>query len=572
MKSVKLLLVSTLSLSLVGCGQTAETPKTETKESVATTYEQVPVANRIQAHMDFLADDLLKGRNTATPEYEIAAHYVASQLGQYGVKPAGVDGTWFQPVTFVESTLDQESVSMSYTVNGEEKPLTFIDDGIVTANPISESESVSAEVVFVGYGIEADALGHNDYAGLDVKDKIVMLLSGRPGHFPSEEGAHLSSNRSKLQTAVKHGAIGIVGIHTPLAEMRFSYDRIKNFIRRPGLTWKNADGIAHGHDQQIKARGYLSMQAAGRIFTDAGQDLNVIFKQLENQEIPAPMELGIQMSFSYKTSHSETVSNNVIGVIEGSDPVLKNEYVVYSAHLDHIGESQPRETNPAFSVGDEEKEQDLINNGALDNASGVAVMLETARQFATKAPSKRSILFAAVTAEEKGLLGSSYFANNPTVPKNSMVANINLDMPMILYPFGDIIAFGAQHSTMATMVEEAAAKLDLKLSPDPMPEQAIFTRSDHYSFVQQGVPSIFLVPGWESKDPDINGGEVFQTFLRTHYHRPSDDLNLPINYEAAETFTMVNYEIGNEIANSNEKPRWNEGNFFGELFTQPASE
>ena len=215
--------------------------------------------------MDFLADDLLKGRNTATPEYEIAARYVASQLGQYGAKPAGVNGTWFQPVTFVESTLDPESVTMSYTVNGEEKALTFIDDGVVSANPVSESETISAEVVFVGYGIEADALGHNDYANIDVKDKIVMMLSGRPGSFPSEEGAHLSSNTSKMLTAVKHGAIGIVGIHTPLAEMPFSYDRIKNFIRTPRLTWKNADGKVSGHDEQIKARGYLSMQAAGKV-------------------------------------------------------------------------------------------------------------------------------------------------------------------------------------------------------------------------------------------------------------------------------------------------------------------
>ena len=567
MKYLKPLLILITTLALLGCGQTSD-PKQTTTEEVKPASNPVLMAKRIEAHMQFLADDLLKGRDTASPEYEIAARYVASTLKQMGVEPGGENGSWLQPVTFVRSTIDKESVSMSYTINGETTPIEYIEEGIVSSNPLSEQETITAEVVFVGYGIEAPSLGHNDYDGIDVKDKIVMILAGRPASFPSEEGAHLSSNNTKMLTAVKHGAIGIVGIHTPYQEMRYSYNRIKNYTGRPSLTWKNSDGKVHGHDEQIKARAYLSMPSAGKIFAAAGHDLNDVFKQLENNEVPLPLELGMQMSFDYKTSHTEIVSNNVIGIIAGSDPVLKNEYVVYSAHLDHIGVRERPDTTSPFTVGDTE---DLINNGALDNASGISVMLETAREFVTRSPPKRSILFAAVTAEEKGLLGSSYFASNPTVTQSSMVANINLDMPMILYPFGDIIAFGAQHSAMSRMVENALTKMDLKLSPDPMPEQAIFTRSDHYSFVKQGVPSIFLVPGWESKDPDIDGGKVFQTFLRTQYHSPSDDLNLPINYESATTFTMVNFEIGKEIANSSEKPRWNEGNFFGDLFTKPAT-
>ena len=193
-------------------------------------------------------------------------------------------------------------------------------------------------------------------------------------------------------------------------------------------------------------------------------------------------------------------------------------------------------------------------------------MIETARMYMEqKQRPKRSILFVAVTGEEKGLLGSNYFAHYPTV-KGDMVANINLDMPMILYPFGDVIAIGAQHSTMWDNVTQAAAEYDITLSPDPMPEQALFTRSDHYSWVKQGVPSIFLVPGFKSKDSEIDGGKVLGMFLQKHYHKASDDVNLPINYDAGLTFTKINFSIGVNIANADEAPRWHDGNYFGETF------
>ena len=215
------------------------------------------------------------------------------------------------------------------------------------------------------------------------------------------------------------------------------------------------------------------------------------------------------------------------------------------------------------------EEEDKINNGALDNASGVSILLETARLLSNmpKAP-KRSILFVVVTGEEKGLLGSSYFANNPTVPVMSMVANVNLDMPLILYPFADVVAFGSTHSSLGTIVETATNKIDISLSPDPMPEQALFTRSDHYSFVKQGIPSVFLMTGFKSTDENINGGEVFGDFLKNHYHQHSDQLDLPIRYDAAAKFALVNMMIGLEIANQDQRPTWNKGDFFGKTFAE----
>jgi Zn-dependent M28 family amino/carboxypeptidase len=245
-----------------------------------------------------------------------------------------------------------------------------------------------------------------------------------------------------------------------------------------------------------------------------------------------------------------------VGVLEGSDPELKNEYVVFSAHSDHIGFAKT-------------VKKDNINNGAMDNASGTSVMLETARLFSEmEEKPKRSILFVSVTGEEKGLLGADYFARNPTVPVTSMVANVNLDMPILTYEFADVIAFGANHSDLQESVEKAAANANIELSPDPWPEQALFTRSDHYAFVKQGVPSVFMVPGLKSKDPNVDGSKVFGQFLSMHYHKPSDDINQPFNWNAAETFTKVNAQIGWTLANQKNKPKWNDGDFFGNTFSK----
>jgi Zn-dependent M28 family amino/carboxypeptidase len=225
--------------------------------------------------------------------------------------------------------------------------------------------------------------------------------------------------------------------------------------------------------------------------------------------------------------------------------------VILSAHLDHIG------------IKDNAKPgEDRINNGALDNASGIATLLEVARGFKnTKMRPKRSIILLAVTGEEKGLVGSDYFANNPTVKKADIAADVNLDMPVLLYPFTDVIAFGADRSTVGEAVKLAAGRVGVALSGDPMPDEGLFTRSDHYRFVEQGVPSVFLMTGFQ------NGGEkAFTTFLKTNYHHPGDDLNQPIDYQAAAKFALVNYEIARELANQPARPVWKKGDFFGGTF------
>ncbi|RYD49895.1 MAG: M20/M25/M40 family metallo-hydrolase [Sphingomonadales bacterium] len=244
---------------------------------------------------------------------------------------------------------------------------------------------------------------------------------------------------------------------------------------------------------------------------------------------------------------------NVLGIIPGSDPKLKDEYIVISAHLDHIGKGRAGGS-------------DTIFNGAMDNASGVATMLEAARAFATsgKAP-RRSILFVALAAEEQGLLGSDFLARNPLIGNGKFVANVNLDMPILLYDFQDVVAFGAEHSTMGPIVSAAAAKMGVTLSPDPVPSEKLFLRSDHYSFVKQGVPSVFLVTGFK------NGGEkAFREFEKSHYHQVSDDLSLPFDWKAGAKFAKINYLIARELADTDKAPLWYEGNTYGNRYAKKA--
>lgn len=264
--------------------------------------------------------------------------------------------------------------------------------------------------------------------------------------------------------------------------------------------------------------------------------------------------MGITATISYQSTHSSVTSPNVVGVLEGADPVLKNEYVLLSAHTDHIGVAEHIELG------------DKINNGAMDNAAGVSTLLEMAHQITqSDQRPRRSMLFAMVTAEEKGLLGSDYFAHNPTVPIDSIVANVNLDMPVLTNAFDQLIGFGAQHSSLWGVIERAVATENMKLIPDPMPEQGIFVRSDQYSFVKKGIPAVFLVTA-DKADMIFDEHEISsQEFMIEHYHKPSDQLDLPINYDVAAQFVAINRVIATEVANTDERPQWNQDSFFATI-------
>lgn len=513
-------------------------------------------ASRIKSHLRFLSDDLLEGRDTGARGHEIASLYIAAEFEKYGLTPAGDDNTYMQRVNFVQANIDQSSVKLSLTGSQGDMTLSYPKQFLTYPDPLQETTKMAGKLVFVGYGIVAPELQHNDYQDINVKGKVVVALSGKPKSFPSEEGAHFGSSREKLRHASENGAVGFITISTPTGEKVRPYQNLLNYLHTPAVRWLDKDGNPSGVYPQIKGSAYFSKEAAELVFTDAEQNLEQIYAMLEKDESPKGFDLAVDIQLESKSSHKSISSPNVVGILEGSDPSLKNEYVVYSAHSDHIGFAKT-------------VKKDKINNGAMDNASGTSVLLETARLFSQLDESpKRSILFVAVTGEEKGLLGSDYYAQNPTVPLGSMVANVNLDMPILTYEFADVIAFGSDHSDMKSSVAKAAEKIGLELSPDPMPDQALFTRSDHYSFVKQGIPSVFLVPGFKSADPDIDGSKQFSHFLKTNYHKPGDDFSQAFNWKAATKFAEVNYHIGLTLANQTQRSSWNEGDFFGDTFSK----
>jgi Zn-dependent M28 family amino/carboxypeptidase len=525
-------------------------------EQVQHTSEISADASRIKSHLRFLSDDLLEGRDTGARGHEIASLYIAAEFEKYGLTPAGDNGTYMQRVNFVQAYIDQSSIKLSLTGSQGDTTLSYPKQFLTYPNPLEETTQMAGKLVFVGYGIVSPELQHNDYQDMDVKGKIVVTLSGKPKSFPSEEGAHFGSSREKLRHASANGAVGFITISTPRAEKVRPYQNLLNYLHTPAVRWLDKDGHPSGVYPQIKGSAYFSKEAAELVFADAEQNLEQIYGMLEHDESPKGFDLPMEIQLESKSTHKAISSPNVAAILEGSDPSLKNEYVVYSAHSDHIGFAKT-------------VKKDKINNGAMDNATGTSVLMETARLFSQldERP-KRSIVFLAVTGEEKGLLGSDYYAQNPTVPVGSMVANVNLDMPILTYEFADVIAFGADHSDMKNSVAKAAEKIGLELSPDPMPDQALFTRSDHYSFVKQGIPSVFLVPGFKSVDPEIDGSKQFSHFLKTNYHKPGDDFSQAFNWKAATKFAEVNYHIGLTLANQEQRSSWNEGDFFGDTFSK----
>ncbi len=511
-----------------------------------------PSPDAIRAHMTFLADDLLEGREAGTRGYDIAANYVAAQYALLGVKPAGDKGGYLQRVPLAAYRNAAEGALSITGPDGKTQALTFGEDYLPSAQAQASAVSVTAPLVFAGFGVVAPDQGRDDYAGLDVKGKIVVLMSGAPSSFQTEERAHYGNLNVKRALAAKRGAVGVITMPTSSGEKRRPFERGVSGYRDWRMTWREANDVGHVRAATAPSLASIGLKGAAKLFAGAPVALDAV---LADAETPAGLVKGFDLPFKASVSLASEIekrdSSNVVGLIEGSDPTLKAQMIILSAHLDHIG------------IKDDAKPgEDRINNGALDNASGVATLLEVARGFKeAKAKPRRSILLVAVTAEEKGLIGSDYFANNPTAPKADLAADVNLDMPVLLYPFTDVVAFGAERSTVGEAVRRAAGRVGVGLSADPLPEEGLFTRSDHYRFVEQGVPSVFLMTGFQ------NGGEkAFKDFLATHYHKPGDDLTQPIDYQAAAKFALVNYEIARELADAPARPVWKAGDFFGTQF------
>jgi hypothetical protein len=502
----------------------------------------------LETHVRVLAHDSLQGRGTGTKGYEKAARYVVDCYSGLGLKPAGSQ-EYLQPIRFRRARAVQGS---TVTLEGPagRRELTRERDYVSWPDFLRPRVESSAPVVLVGFGVTAPDRGYDDYRTVDARGKIVVLLTDAPASFPATERAHYSTSRVKYRNAVSHGAVGVIAVRT--RNETFPWDRLVRQARAGTMRWLDQQDKPNDVFPELQGIVLLSDSGAKALFEGAPQSLASVLTAAEKGKPPA-FDLPVRATIRTVSEHEGLESPNVAGLLPGSEPRLRDEVVVFTAHLDHLGIGEP-------VAGDS------IYNGALDNASGSAALLEVARVFAQlNQPPRRSVLFLAVTGEEMGLLGSDYFTEYPTVPLERIVANVNLDVLSILYPLREMVPLGAEHSTLDAAVNRAAKQTGIALGPDPFPQEVFFVRSDQYSFVRRGVPSLFLFMGRRS-DPGVDAPARLQEWLRTRYHTPQDDVGQPMNFEAGARHAQLSFLVGLETANAEERPRWKAGDFFGKTF------
>ncbi len=538
-----------LALILSACSGEAPAPGDDALEAALAEISQ----ENIYAHLAYLADDSLEGRLTGEPGYDIAAEYVARQFEAIGMEPGGDDG-WYQQVPFVAYQIDTEN--NAFVVHRDEGDVAYEyrEHYTAFADKVRTENSVRAEVVYVGFGVHAPEHGYSDLDGVDVDGKIVALFGNAPSTLPSYERAYHASSRTKSAELVKRGAIGAISLRSQRSVKSYPWERVRKTAGlKPAMAWVGPAGAVSDYFPEIEGSVLISVATAEELF--AGSPISFTEARAATEsDTPASVPLGFEVTVERRTTHERFESPNVIGIVRGSDPELADEYVVFTGHLDHIGIGVPVEAS-----------DDEIYNGAYDNALGIAMLIEAARALQASPP-RRSVMFIALTGEERGLLGSDYFAHYPTVPAESLVANVNLDMPLFLFPVAELVDFGAAHSSLKAPMTAAAEAEGFKLVPDPMPEENLFIRSDQYSFVRQGIPASYLDTGFGSTDPDIDGETLVRDHFMKHYHKPSDDLARPIHWNSAVRFTRANARVGFAVANADERPSWNAGDFFGEKF------
>jgi len=517
----------------------------QTRVSVPHSTQVTPAA--IASHIHFLASDVLEGRETGMRGFDVAAEYVRAQFEAIGLQPVRDD--WFQHFALRAAALDEEHSSLA--INGQ--TLVIRKDFLLRPDFARNDVSIDAPLVMAGFGVTAPELHHDDYAGIDAHGKIVIMLSGAPKPFPSDQRAYYSSAEVKRHNAAAHGAVGILTISTTTDEARTPFEKRARQSGIVPMTYLDAAGRPVDVIDALKGAASLSGKTAEILFTGAAKPLDRILADAENG-VAHSFVLNGTASIKTVTRFSQMTSKNVIGILPGSDAKLREEYVVVSAHLDHLG-------NHPHADG-----SDGLYNGAYDNASGIACLIEIARGLAAGPRPKRSILFIALTGEEKGEQGSEYFVHFPPVPARQLVADINMDMFLMIYPVGDVVPLGGEHTSLGAMAYTAARASGFDVSPDPYPEEVRFIRSDQYSFVKAGIPAIHLKPGNKSTDPSIDGAKLTRDWLRTIYHSPQDDLAQKFDFASGARYAETNLRLVKAVANAPDRPSWTKGDFFGETF------
>lgn len=506
-----------------------------------------PRARAIEAHTRFLADDLLEGRDTATRGFDIAAAYVAAQYRAAGLRP-GVDGDYFQTITMRRRTLT--GVAIEYASDGRSLRLENGVDVALDASPYVADERLDLELVFVGWGIDAPHLGLDDYGRLDVRGKAVVLLEGAPPGLAPALRAHYSWIQQKERMAAARGAAAVLTLKTPAREAYSPWERTRRFRPLPAVGW--VGDRRTGEVLPPSATMTLGPSFAERLFAGAGLDLQGLYRAADHAPPPGLVLPG-RIRIARTSRHDDAPSANVIGLLPGRGPRLKQEHVVVAAHLDHVG------------IGPEVA-GDRIYNGAVDNAGGVAVMLEVARALAADAPLRRSVVFIATTGEERGLLGADFYATNPTVPLKDIAAAISVDGLMTFHDFGGIVALGAEHSTLGEISRRAAEAIEAKHVADPIPERGYLALSDQYPFLRHGIPVLFPNPARGAPRSGPDGRDAWDAYETTAYHQPSDDLTLPIRWDMAERWARYIHGVVQGAADAPARPAWYAGDPLADAF------
>ena len=492
------------------------------------------------AHVEYLASDRLEGRGTGSPGFEEAAEYVEKEFREARLQPAGVNG-YAQPVAFSVVQLDEAHSSLALLRGGKAEPVKFGDEAYLMAGA-STSGQLQAQAVFVGYGLSIPEARYDDLAGQNLKGKIAVYVTGGPASLPAEVKAHYQSNEERSKAFLKTGAVGAVILQNPLAA-EIPWSRMADARFSQHMELKGVSGAA---SLWPKVKIMWNPEYAEKLFRGSGHTLQEILDDL-GEEKPLPhFPLAVAIRARTAVKRSEAKAENIAGVLPGSDPKLKKEFVVVSAHLDHLGTGTP-------------VNGDKIYNGAMDDASGVASVIEIATHMAQSgAKPKRSILFLTVTGEEKGELGSQYFAAHPTVA-GPIVADINMDMYLPLFPLKYLEVQGLNESTLGDDIRAVCKEAGVEVQADKEPEHVRFIRSDQYSFIKKGVPALAFKFGWLPNTPEQ---KLFQDWYKERYHGPADDVTQPVDKEAAAQFDAILEKLALRVADAAERPEWKKESFF----------
>jgi Zn-dependent M28 family amino/carboxypeptidase len=498
-------------------------------------------------HIKVLASDEFQGRLTGSSGYQQAAGYVADSFRRFGLAPAGDDG-YFQSVGYVVQRVlpDRSSVAL---VGPKGNERLSVGDDLVLAISTQQRTDAAGPLVFAGYGIHLPEAGYDDFKDLPVKGAIVVLLIGGPEALSGAQRAHAYAE-SLPRYLEAQGVVGIISISNP-KDREVPWERVKAASVQPGMLLEET---ALRRYQQPVFSATFNEAVADKLFQNSGHTFSELTALADaHKPLPRfPLQMDLQAKVATELSH--TKADNVIARLPGSDASLSRETIVLSAHLDHLGTGTPDHGDGIF-------------HGAMDNASGVASLLEVARAMHKMAhPPRRSVLFVAVSGEEKGLLGSRYFAAHPTAQSGLMVADINMDMFLPLYPLTRLVAFGAEESSLGEDAQAVCRQLGIELAPDPMPDHLVFVRSDQYSFVRKGIPS--LMPEMSPR-PGTAETETQQAWFSNRYHAQADDLNQPVDLGGADAFNAFLVKLITRVADAPSRPTWHESSFFATLGKTP---